>query len=209
MKILAIDTCSAMGSLALGRVVDDRILILAETELMGKTYSAQLVPAIRVLLEDQGVERGSLESIVVVNGPGSFTGVRIGVSSAKGLSEGLGIPLLAVSRLAVLAWKGGARCAAFDAGRGEFYLREGERERLLAAKDIPLLEPGVVAVCETIAEQIFSDTVLVEAPTAGDALKFATPQLLAGKFADIAMLDGNYVRRSDAEIFTKTSGKSE
>jgi tRNA threonylcarbamoyladenosine biosynthesis protein TsaB len=118
--VLAIDTCGATGSIALGRLEGGAVTLLAQTELAGKTYSAQLVPAVRVLLADQNVDIGALSATVVVNGPGSFTGVRIGVSSAKGLAEALAVPLLAVSRLAVLAWKAGAEQAALDAGRGEF-----------------------------------------------------------------------------------------
>jgi tRNA threonylcarbamoyladenosine biosynthesis protein TsaB len=49
---------------------------------------------------------------------------------------------------------------------------------------------------------------MVEPPTAGEALRFAVPRLLAGDFEDVATLDGNYVRRSDAEIFAKTAGKA-
>ncbi|MGC2163162.1 MAG: tRNA (adenosine(37)-N6)-threonylcarbamoyltransferase complex dimerization subunit type 1 TsaB [Silvibacterium sp.] len=208
MMVLAIDTCGATGSIALGRVDAGEISILTLTELAGKTYSAQLVPAARAMLTEQSVEIGELEAVVVVNGPGSFTGVRIGVSSAKGLAEGLGVPLLAVSRLAVLAWKGGVEQAAFDAGRGEFYVRNGTREFLLPVKDMPLTEPNEIAVCEMSAQRAFSGAVPVEAPTAGDALRFAAPRLLAGDFADAATLDGNYVRRSDAEIFSRTGAKT-
>ena len=206
MMVLAIDTCGAMGSIALGRVTEKGTgSILAETTLAGKTYSAQFVPEVSAMLTGKSVSVHDLEAIAVVNGPGSFTGVRIGVSSAKGLSEALGIPLLAVSRLAVLAWKGGVEASALDASRGEFYIRENSREILLAAKDIPLPRPGAVAVCEEIARRVIPGAVLVEPPTAADALKFAAPQLLSGDFVDVAALDGNYVRRSDAELFTKAA----
>jgi tRNA threonylcarbamoyladenosine biosynthesis protein TsaB len=206
--ILAIDTCGPMGSLALGRVEGNAVSVLVQTELAGKTYSAQLVPAVREMLADQDMVIGELDGIVVVNGPGSFTGVRIGVSSAKGFAEALEIPLLAVSRLAVLAWKAGAEQAAFDAGRGEFYFRDGEREFLLQAQDMPLAGAGEIAVCEASAQRVFPGGAFVEAPTAADALKFATPRLMARDFVDVAMLDGNYVRRSDAELFAKAAGKA-
>lgn len=208
MMVLAIDTCGATGSIALGRLESGAVSLLAQTELAGKTYSAQLVPAVRAMLADQNVDVGVLSAIVVVNGPGSFTGVRIGVSSAKGLAEALVVPLLAVSRLAVLAWKVGTDQAALDAGRGEFYFRDGLREALCAAKDAPLLAPGALAVCEQSALRVFAEAAMVEPPTAGEALRFAVPRLLAGDFADAATLDGNYVRRSDAEIFAKTAGKA-
>lgn len=207
MIVLAIDTCGPTGSIALGNVEGDAASLLAQTELAGKTYSSQIVPAVRALLADQGLDVAAVEAIVVVNGPGSFTGVRIGVSSAKGFAEALGIPLLAVSRLAVLAWKARVECAALDAGRGELYFREGSREALIASRDLPLLIARSVAICEPSAQRAFPEAILVDAPTAGDALKFAAPQLLASDFGDVVALDGNYLRRSDAEIFAKTAGK--
>ncbi len=82
-----------------------------------------------------------LRGVVVVHGPGSFTGIRIGVSAAKGLAEGLGIPVIALSRLELLARQSpeGSAVAVLDAGRGEFYAgfyREGicETEALIDAR---------------------------------------------------------------------------
>lgn len=207
MIVLAIDTCGSSGSVALGRVEPGDASVLAQTELAGKTYSAQLVPAIRAMLAAEGIDAATLEAIVVVNGPGSFTGIRVGVSSAKGLAEALSIPLLAVSRLAVLAWKGQTESAALDAGRSEFYFREGARESLLPGKEVSKSGRGALAVCEPSAHWAFPEAILTAAPTAADALKFAAPRLLSGDFADLATLDGNYVRRSDAEIFAKLPGK--
>ncbi len=212
MIVLAIDTCGAIGSIALGRIEQNMVETLAQVELAGKTYSAQLVPSLREILNRQGLTAGALAAIVVVNGPGSFTGVRIGVSSAKGLAEALGIPLVAVSRLAVLARKAGTGRAAIDAGRGEFYFRDHDREYLLGAKDLPILgqgrEQGTIAVFEARAQQVFPNAQFVEAPTAEDALQYAMPRLLAHDFADVETIDGNYVRRSDAEIFAKAAGKA-
>jgi tRNA threonylcarbamoyladenosine biosynthesis protein TsaB len=208
MILLGIDTCGGLGSvgsIALARLENGALAVLAQTELPGKTYSAQLVPALRSLLTEHKLDAASLEAIVVVNGPGSFTGIRIGVSSAKGLAEALNIPILAVSRLAVLAWKAGTNSAALDAGRHEYYFRNADREILLPAADVPHSAP--LAVCEPSASALFPAATLVEPPTAADALQFAVPLLLARDFADPATLDGNYVRRSDAEIFAKAAGK--
>jgi tRNA threonylcarbamoyladenosine biosynthesis protein TsaB len=209
MIVLSIDTCGTSGSVALGKVEPGAVSLLAQSQLAGKTYSSQLVPAVRGLLAGQSnLDTGALEAVVVVNGPGSFTGVRIGASTAKGFAEALGTPLVAVSRLAVLAWKAGTDASALDAGRKEFYLLDGASESLLSARHLPLSIPRAVAVCEPIALQAFSQALLVDPPTAEDALRFASRRLLAGEFTDVAALDGNYVRRSDAEIFAKTSGKS-
>src|SRR5271154_3433596 len=134
--LLGIDTCGGTGTIALARWSDGAITLLAQTELPGKTYSAELVPAIHETLAAQGSSASELEAVVVVHGPGSFTGVRIGVSSAKALAEGLNIPLLAVSRLAVLSQKAGANAAVLDAGRGEFYFKAGAEEALVAPEEI-------------------------------------------------------------------------
>src|SRR6185503_20772837 len=116
--------------------------------------------------------------------------------------------LAAVSRLALLAWKAGTGAAAcLDAARGELYFRDGAHEALIASKDLASNPPAALAVCEPAVHWIFPDAILIAPPTATDALSFAAPRLLAGDFADTASLDGNYVRRSDAEIFAKTSGK--
>jgi tRNA threonylcarbamoyladenosine biosynthesis protein TsaB len=203
--ILGIDTCGPSGTVALARLDDGEISVLAQTEMTGKTYAAQLVPAVRAMLTEQRAEPAALQAIVVVNGPGSFTGIRIGVSSAKGFAEALEIPVLAVSRLAVLAWKAGAQQAALDAGRREFYFRQEDQEALLAAADVP--NSGSLAVCEASAQQAFPKAVLVDPPTASDALNFAAPRILARDFDDVVTLDGNYLRRSDAEIFAKVAPK--
>lgn len=207
MIVLGIDTCGATGSVALGRLENGTISLLAQAVLAGRTYSAQLVPVLRDLLLGQNLPIDAIKALVVVNGPGSFTGVRIGVSAAKGLAEALNIPVLAVSRLAVLASKAGTECAAFDAGRREFYFRDGSCELLLPVADAPGFVTDRLAVCEPSAAQAFPHAVLVDPPAAEDALRFAAPRLLAREFAEAATLDGNYVRRSNAEIFTKTAGK--
>src|SRR5271155_237945 len=119
--LLGIDTCSVAGTIALARWSDGAVSLVAQTELAGRTYASEFVPQVRQLLEAQDSDPEDLKVIVVVNGPGSFTGVRIGVCSAKAIAEALGIPLLAVSRLAVLARKAGTDAAVLEAGRGEFY----------------------------------------------------------------------------------------
>ena len=201
--LLGIDTCGATGTIALARWNDESVSLVAQTELAAKTYAAQFVPMIHELLEAQGSGPEDLKAIVVVNGPGSFTGVRIGVSSAKALAEALGIPLLAVSRLAVLAQNGGNGAAALDAGRGEFYFRVQSKEMLLNPEEIRKQFSDALVVCEESAADVFPEAVLIEPPSGADALVFATSRLFAKDFDDVATLDGNYVRRSDAELFAK------
>ncbi len=201
--LLGIDTCGVAGTIALARWNDASVSLVAQAELAAKTYAAQFVPVIHELLEAQGSGPKDLKAIVVVNGPGSFTGVRIGVSSAKALAEALGIPLLTLSRLAVLAEKAGTDAAALDAGRAEFYYRAQSQETLLTPEEIRIRLNGVLGVCEESAGLAFPEAVLAEPPSARDALVFATPRLQAKDFDNVATLSGNYIRRSDAELFAK------
>jgi tRNA threonylcarbamoyladenosine biosynthesis protein TsaB len=207
MMLLGIDSCGAVGTIALARSSGDTVSPFAQTKMEGKTFAAQIAPALREILAAQGLGREDIEAIVVVNGPGSFTGVRIGVSSAKALAEALGVPLLAVSRLAVLAFKANTEAAALDAGRGEFYFRRQTNEALVAPEEIRERLHGALAVCEESAARVFSGAVLVDAPTAAEALVYAAPRLRARDFDDVAALDGNYVRRSDAELFAKPGAR--
>jgi tRNA threonylcarbamoyladenosine biosynthesis protein TsaB len=205
--LLAIDTCGATGSIALGSWDGETVTVTAQSELAGKTFSAQLVPKIRALLGEHAATPRDLEAIVVVNGPGSFTGVRIGVSAAKGLAEALEVPVLALSRLALLARKGETRGGAFDAGRGEFYYGSyvgGEAiERLLTAGEMREYADTSFAVCEESLARTWPSARLVSAPDAADALLAAASRLRAGDYDDLDALDGNYVRRSDAELFAR------
>jgi tRNA threonylcarbamoyladenosine biosynthesis protein TsaB len=207
LLVLAIDTCGPVGSVALGRVYGGSIEILEQVELEGRSYSARLVAAVGDLLGGHGVKLRDVGCIVAVNGPGSFTGVRVGLSAVKGFAMSVGMPVVAVSRLAVLAGKAEVDVAALDAHRGEVFLRIGEGELLAGVEELEeIAAPGRVAVCDEAAAKVlrtaWTDTELIElvAPTASDALRGAAPRVLAGDFVDIALLDGNYLRRPDAEI---------
>jgi tRNA threonylcarbamoyladenosine biosynthesis protein TsaB len=218
MFLLAIDTCGPSGSAALGRLTGNTVELIAKTELAGRTYSATLVSAVEELLTGQGIALRDIGCIVVVKGPGSFTGVRVGLSAAKGLAEGAGILLVAVSRLEVLARKAGAGAATLDAHRHELFLRLGNSgpvELLAGADDLASLpHPANIAICDDPAANLLGAAwpavplMRVEPPTAADALLVAAPSIAAQRFDDIALLDGHYLRRSDAEIFGNVVGKS-
>lgn len=209
MILLGIDTCGPSGSVALGRLQGEVLEPLGQIELEGRSYSATLVAAVRDLLTAHGIALAEVGCMVVVNGPGSFTGVRVGLSAVKGLAEGAGIPVIAVSRLEVLAGKAAAGSAALDAHRHEVFLRIGPDERLAGAAELVTLNPapGGVATCDEAAANLLievwpaAEVLRVDAPNALDALRLAVPRLAGREFADIATLDGHYLRRSDAEIF--------
>lgn len=212
--LLSIDTCGPSGSVALGRIPGRDLEVLGQTELAGRTYSATLVSAIAELLHSAGRKLGDVDGIVVVNGPGSFTGVRVGVSAAKGLAQGAGIPVVALSRLEVLARKSGVPSAAIDAHRGEVYLRIERTgstpvEFLAGPEELAAIRPvpARIAVCDegaaTVLACVWPQTQLVRTtpPLASDAIRPGEARLVAGGAVDLAMLDGHYLRRSDAEIF--------
>lgn len=215
--LLAIDSCGPSGSVALGRAAGAEIL--RQIELEGRSYSSTLVAAVGELLGGAGVGLQDIGAIVAVSGPGSFTGVRVGLAAVKGLAEPLQIPVVAVSRLAVLAAKAGVESAALDAHRHEVYFRLAEPENnihdLLTGKgELAAMDsiPSPVAVCDTAAESLLkevwptADIVAVQEPTASDALHLCAARILRGEFADLALLDGHYLRRSDAEIFGDKAG---
>lgn len=212
--LLAIDTCGPTGSVALGQQVYGELHILGHTQLDGHHSSDSLVPSVCELLSMAEVQLPKLTAIIAVNGPGSFTGVRVGLAAVKGLAESARIPVVALSRLEVLAHKAGIPCAALDAHRQEIYLRVGEpeapaRELLAGAQELAAIHPAPlrIAVCDEDAAALLAaawpatELVRTVAPTAADALKFGASRVDAGVFVDLALLDGHYLRRSDAEIF--------
>ncbi len=213
MRFLLMDTCGSEGSVALADTELAEAIVATEV-LPGRTASERLVPTVRRVMEARGWRLEELTAVVVVHGPGSFTGVRVGLSAAKGLSEAGGVPLMAVSRLAVLAASaagGGTVHAVLDAGRGEFYYGEYSghrclREALLTAEEVAAaVAGGPVLVCEAkVAEALVElEPRVVAEPGAADVLPFALERAAAMDFDDAAVLDANYLRRTDAEIFAK------
>ena len=223
--LLGVDTCGAVGSIALGRVRDGRGLdgrgldgwidVLGEAQIPGGELSVSLVQGIADLLSAAGIAVGDLAGIVAVAGPGSFTGIRIGLAAVKALAEAKNLPVVTVSRLALLAEVAEAPCSVLDAHRGQFYrgmYGAGEaREMLLTAGEINTMGglKGRVAVCEETVAQLLEELygepeiVRVSPPGAKAALRFGLGKLKAGDLADVAALDGYYLRGADAKVPAK------
>ena len=142
MIVLAIDTCDSRGSVASLRNGDVSKVVVHESQ---EDYSTWLLPAVRECLECSGLQMVDVDAYVVAAGPGSFTGVRVALTTIKAWSEVYGKKIMAVSRLEALAaeaaW-GTAFVAAFaNAQRGQIfgavYRRNGqslERMRLSSAR---------------------------------------------------------------------------
>ena len=218
--LLGIDTCGPSGSVALGRMAGGAVQILARQALEGRTYSATLVAAVSAVLAQAGAKLSGLHALVAVSGPGSFTGVRVGLSTVKGLAEAAALPVAAVSRLAVLAAREGVAAAALDARRHEIFLRldapPHSRELLAGRAELEAIDPAPhrVAICDDGAAMLLAqawpgaELLHGAAPTAADALHLAAPLVTAAAFVDVARLDGHYLRRSDAEIFGEPGAAS-
>src|SRR5579863_6978511 len=125
MLLLVTDTSGKNGFVALVRAAEDArtktVEAIEEVPLAGGTFSAQLVPQIAALLAKHGFSKTDIAAFIVVSGPGSFTGLRVGLAAIKALAEILQRPIVPVSLLEVLAVAAvtqGKIIAALDAGRG-------------------------------------------------------------------------------------------
>src|SRR5436190_139685 len=103
MLILAIDTSGKNGSLALVRFEGESQRTLEVVSLEGGTFSAQLVPQVSALLLKHNLTKDDIDAFAVVSGPGSFTGLRVGLAAVKALAEILQKPIAAVSLLEAIA----------------------------------------------------------------------------------------------------------
>ena len=222
MLIVAVDTSGRKGSIALCRGDGDSFEVLQLTSLEGGMYSAQLMPRMAEALQQHRLDKTQVDGFVVVSGPGSFTGLRVGLSTVKGLCEILLKPLATVSMLEAVAlvhgWDGQTVTAILDAGRGEIYVGEYQvsagraspvREYIAKldefASEAARVRGGLFTPDAKVAEalQTTNACAMSIAPVYADEIgRIGIRKLLAGETADPATIDVNYIRRSDAEIFS-------
>ena len=153
---LAIDTSTDTASVA---VVQDNEVIAELTWRSGQNHTVELLPHLTRLLNETKLNLQSASGIIVAKGPGSFNGLRVGVSTAKGLAFSMGIPIVGISTLAVEAYQhagtGLPICPIFNAGRGEIatamYQMQGSDWYQLATEHITTVE--------TLCSQITAKTV--------------------------------------------------
>lgn len=221
MLILAIDTSGPVGSIALCRGDARSFKTLQRVLLEGGTYSARLMPGISEVLAANNVSKQDVDGFVAVSGPGSFTGLRVGLATVKGLCEVLQKPLAVMSMLEAMALTYGAPgetvTALLDAGRGEVYVGEYRvddgaatlvREYILKlaelVADVSVLSGRVLTPHQSVAEFLQSARLIevVLAVRADGVGRIGLRKLLTGDVVDAATVDVNYIRRSDAEIFS-------
>lgn len=175
MIVLAIDT--ALNACAAALVRGSETIAL-KSELMERGHAERLAPLVDELMRVAGVAMTAVDRIVVTVGPGSFTGVRVGLSFARGLALALGKPCVGVSTLEALAGEGpGVRVGAIP-GAGEVYFAAyGDAGVLVAPKRYALEEAlGLTparAVVRGPAAALFADVATVEAAQAPDIAMLA------------------------------------
>jgi len=248
MLLLITDTSGKDGFVGLARTAEssEKTEVIEEVPLTGGTFSAQLVPQISGLLEKHNLRKTDIDAFVVVSGPGSFTGLRVGLAAIKALAEILEKPIVPVSLLEVLApfshmiasgHDEANRPATFpyavalDAGRGEAFV--GRYEVAISAEEnasfkniseslLPLdsladlLESGTALWIATPDQTVFDalGERLPESlrsrirrslrrPRSEEVARIGWQKLIAGETTSPEQLDANYIRRTDAEIFSK------
>ncbi len=214
MTILAIDTTGDHGSIAL---VSESHGVLEEVALHAPDGFAHILfDEIDALLNRHSLEIQQVGGFAVTSGPGSFTGVRVGLTAAKGLAEATGKKVVSISNLKVLASFGTAerRATVIDARRGQIYggvynseLNPVQEEVVQGLQDwLAALPSDIQFVTQGSAiRSSLPATDTIEAPLsiAGALGKLALRNVRDGLAQDPADIDANYVRRSDAELFWK------
>lgn len=214
--ILAIDTATRFASIAL---YDDGGVIAEESWRTANNHSVELLPALEQMLARQHLHIGEITAVAVAQGPGSFTGLRIGMSVAKGLCLGLGAALVAVPTLDITAYAagdpGGPVIALLEAGRGRicvatFRFEDGlpvqQGKRLIAQAQTwepPVEEPVLVAgeVSAALAERLMAhpaaDQIAIvslagSVRRAGYLAELAWNRLQEGEVCDVDSLEPLY-----------------
>ncbi len=194
MKILALDTTSERGSIALSegeRVVEE--IALHSTD----GFAQVLFGEIENLLARHSLRLADIDGFASASGPGTFTGVRVGLTAVKGLAEAMSRKVVAVSNLKAMALFGTRELRApwIDARRGEIYgAVYNPALELLNAEVVMKYEAWFASLPEDV--EILSDSRLL----AGAIGIIAAREFAAGRELDPVMIDANYVRRSDAAM---------
>jgi tRNA threonylcarbamoyladenosine biosynthesis protein TsaB len=220
MLILAVDSSGKDGSLALVRFGTAMSHTIDVVSLDGGTFSAHLVPQIGDLLAKHNLSKENIDGFAAASGPGSFTGLRIGLAVIKALAEILHKPIAAVSLLEAVAIAGGTEgrvIAALAAGRNEIYAGFYEVEKrharcvsqqLLTVEEcLAAAEHSVVTPDPQLAN-IFRDgklsVITVPQPRADVIARLGVEMIRAGEITSPESVDATYSRRSGADAKPST-----
>ncbi|WP_435007247.1 tRNA (adenosine(37)-N6)-threonylcarbamoyltransferase complex dimerization subunit type 1 TsaB [Tundrisphaera lichenicola] len=220
MNILAIDTSTLRAAVALGRTGEPALIAPSDPE---RRHGRGLLPSISALLDTGGITAGDLDLIAVGVGPGSYTGLRIGLTAAKCLAFAVGKPLVSFDSLEAIARNAPEQqlrvAVAVDAQRGDAYVAEFAREepgspllrrgptRIESLATWPIgLDPGTLILgpaLDRLAVEWPSSVLLGDVdqghPEGSRLIALAGESLEAGRMADPYFLEPMYLRRSAAE----------
>ncbi|MBI5075064.1 MAG: tRNA (adenosine(37)-N6)-threonylcarbamoyltransferase complex dimerization subunit type 1 TsaB [Nitrospirae bacterium] len=222
MKILAIETSTMLGGVA---IADEKGLI-AETRLNVKsTHSERLMATIDEQLRHSAMALGDIDVFAVASGPGSFTGLRIGLGTAKGLCYATGKPLVMVPTLEAFArsfpFSKYPVCVMLDARRGEVYAAVFQWDRgfvklldevsaapedLFRDVESPVILAGEGAVvyrerlCAVLGERAVFAPLEKMVPSPADVAMLGLEKALQGEFTDASSAEPFYIRKSEAEV---------
>jgi tRNA threonylcarbamoyladenosine biosynthesis protein TsaB len=188
---LAFDTATSVATAALVR----------DGELLGERVSRAVgvLEAADELLREAGVERSDLTALAVGTGPGSFTGLRLGLAAARGLAFALDVPAAGVSTLDALAAGAPGAVPVIDAGRREVFMLG---PRVVSPQDLEL-EPGTVCVGDgAVRYRTLLEERGAEIPPDGDERHLPRARFhaqLAGDFGPAEAIEPLYLRVPDAE----------
>lgn len=224
MMILALETATLVSSVALA---SEERLLAELTTAARLTHSETLLPHIQKVLEMAGVERSELSAVAVSIGPGSFTGLRIGLATAKGLAYALGLPVVGVSTLAAMAAnfpvEGSIVATMLDAQKGNVYLELyrtapkgpelvapveilplAEALERCAALGEPVMLAGDIAAKKLRGKELPPRVFLAPPshvlPRAAAVAELARARLERGETDNVMDLAPTYIRRSEAEV---------
>jgi tRNA threonylcarbamoyladenosine biosynthesis protein TsaB len=217
MLVLSVDSSDRNGSIALSRGGPGEVFdVLEVVPLGGGIFSAQLVPQIAALLGKHQATKQDIAAFAVVSGPGSFTGLRIGLAAVKALAEVLQKPIAGVSLLEAVARGGTSRgtvLTALDAGRAEVYVGEYEvrsdanriSETIMTQAELVMFANGrtLLTPDKNVAEMARAAGLSVEElrrPDSGAIARIGWKKIRAGEIVSPQALDANYIRRMDGEI---------
>jgi tRNA threonylcarbamoyladenosine biosynthesis protein TsaB len=227
MIILGIETSTMTGGLAL---IDDNKLISEYTLNMKTTHSSRLLPALDWMLKDASLDKGQIEGIAISIGPGSFTGLRIGLATAKGLAMGFDVPIAGVPTLDALAYNVPCPkyqvCVVLDARKKEvysaFYKYENDilerkshyevispSELIEQIKEKTIIVGDAIDIYGELFKEKLGDRVLFapktqRLPRSAIVAEIGLAKLRAGEMIDIASSEPIYIRPSDAEMKPKS-----
>lgn len=222
LRILVIDTSTRYGGVA---VAEGEKILAERLSVSERTIAARLPTLVEEVLADAGLTMAELQGVGVVVGPGSFTGVRVGVACAKGIAYALDIPVAPCSSLELLAMNfphaSHPVCVMLDARKGEVYAACFEvttlprplteqvaisPEKLISTVEVPMIFAGEGALVyrglleSSLGNLAFIADPVFSVPRPAHAIPLVTGLLRSGKGQGAATVLPIYLRQSEAEI---------